>query len=259
MTRLSNTVIIIATLLCFAIVVAYAHQEESYKPPLAYHLLTPFYDALVGLTCREDIFRPALISQANVLPENRVLEVGCGTGSLSLALKMTAPESYLTCFDPDQESLDRAASKFESHGYHINRPGVQSNDDKVVTIVQGFGQAMPFPDQSFDCVISSLMFHHLNSTNKLKTLQEMKRVLKPGGKLHIADWGAAYRWYERTLFLTVQLLDGFETTADNVEGMLPLMMQQAEFLEVSETQRILTPLGILSLYTATRPFTSNVY
>lgn len=248
--------IIRITFLCFMIIVTHAHQEQSYKPPLTYHFLTPFYDNLVGFMCKEDTFRSALISQANILPGDRVLEVGCGTGSLSLALKMAAPKSCLTCFDPDQASLNRAAHKFESQGFSINPLGEQPNDHGV-TIVHGFGQAMPFPDQSFDCVISSLMFHHLNLVNKLKTLQEMQRVLKPGGQLHIADWGEAHQWYERLLFFVVQILDGFDTTADNVQGMLPLLMQEAKFIEVSETQRILTPLGILSLYTATKSLTPN--
>jgi ubiquinone/menaquinone biosynthesis C-methylase UbiE len=80
---------------------------------------------------------------------------------------------------------------------------------------------LPYPDASFDRVISSLLFHHLTRENKERTLREVFRVLRPGEELHVADWGKAQNWPMRVAFLLVQMLDGFETTADNVNGLLP--------------------------------------
>jgi len=57
-------------------------------------------------------------------------------------------------------------------------------------------------------------------------------VLKPGGELHVADWRKAQTMMQRLLFLSVQLLDGFETTADNVRGLLPEIIAEAGFLDV---------------------------
>ncbi len=89
--------------------------------------------------------------------------------------------------------------------------------------------------------------------NKLQTLIEIRRVLKPGGQLHIAAWGKAGNLLMRILFLPVQLLDGFRTTADNVRGLLPQFIADAGFKEVSETTRFATPFGTLSLYRADKP------
>ena len=60
---------------------------------------------------------------------------------------------------------------------------------------------MPLPDESFDRVVSSLFFHHLTPAEKSATLAEIRRVLKPGGELHIADWGKPSNALMRALFL----------------------------------------------------------
>jgi ubiquinone/menaquinone biosynthesis C-methylase UbiE len=78
-------------------------------------------------------------------------------------------------------------------------------------------------------------------------------VLKPGGELHVADWGKARDPLMRTAFLGIQLLDGFTTTADNVHDRLPKFMREAGFAEVEETQRYATMLGTISLYRASKP------
>lgn len=223
-------------------------ERSSYKPPLSFHVLTPLYDFIVAITCREATFRPVLIQQANVAPGDVVLDLGCGTGSLTAALKRTHPFAELTCIDPDPASLARAARKVGA------TPCSQGAcDEKGVQFVRGFGQDMSFANQTFDRVLSSLVLHHLLPEDKLATLREIERVLRPSGQLHVADWGEAHVWYERALFLTVQLLDGFDTTSDSVQGILPTLMRTAGFVDVQETRRILTPLGILSLYSATKP------
>jgi hypothetical protein len=81
----------------------------------------------------------------------------------------------------------------------------------------------------------------------------MLRALKPGGELHIADWGRPHDPIMRFAFLGVQLLDGFATTADNVRGKLPEYMARAGFVGVAETQRLRTPFGTIALYRARHP------
>ena len=77
-------------------------------------------------------------------------------------------------------------------------------------------------------------------------------MLKPGGELHVADWGQARTIVERLLFVPVQILDGFEPTTDNVEGLLPLLIADAGFADVVETMTFSTMFGPLSLYRAKR-------
>ena len=106
------------------------------------------------------------------------------------------------------------------------------------------------PDHSFDRVLSSFLLHHLTKENKLKTLTEILRVLKPGGEFHLADWGKAQNMIMRLAFLDIQLLDGFETTSENVQGLLTRYLEDAGFESVEETKRYTTVFGTLSLYKA---------
>ena len=79
---------------------------------------------------------------------------------------------------------------------------------------------------------------------------EIKRILKPHGELHIADWGKASSFLMRTLFYLVQILDGFKTTTDNVKGLMPKYLDDAGFKKVRTTQNFSTIFGTLSLYQA---------
>jgi len=95
-----------------------------------------------------------------------------------------------------------------------------------------------------------LLFHHLIRNDKGRTMREAWRVLRPGGELHIADWGKPQNGVMRAAFLLVQLLDGFETTRDNVNGLLPEFFLEAGFENVRQTGSYLTVFGTLCLYGA---------
>lgn len=213
---------------------------ERYIPALAYRWLTPLYDPLVQWTTRERAFKAALLDQAKLQPGDRVLDLGCGTATLTIAAKQGSPASDIKGLDGDPQILQRVRAKAQTAGVDLR-------------FEQAMSHQTPFREASFDIVLSSLFFHHLTRDAKLATLREVRRVLKPGGELHVADWGKAANPLMRALFCIVQLLDGFETTADNVAGRLPEFMRQGGFEEVPETRRFPTPLGTISLYSARRP------
>lgn len=215
-------------------------NEQRYIPALAYRPLTAIYDPVVRLTTRETAFKPALLRQAALRPGQRVLDLACGTATLTIAAKQLQAQAEITGLDGDPDILQRAKAK-------AARAGVTLRFD------QALSHGMPYADASFDCVLSSLFFHHLNRNNKLATLREVRRVLRPGGVLHVADWGRAANPLMRGLFLGIQLLDGFNTTADNVAGLLPEFMRECGFQAVKETTRYATIFGTLSLYRAVRP------
>lgn len=215
-------------------------QQEHYIPPLKYHWLTRFYDPLVRLSTREKAFKQALLRQAAPRAGDQVLDLGCGTATLTIALAKAYPMATVAGIDADTRALAIARGKARDSALELD-------------FRQASSTRMPLPDESFDRVVSSLFFHHLTSEEKSATLAEARRVLKPGGELHVADWGEPSNALMRALFLGVQLLDGFETTRDSVAGALPRLLRAAGYEGVEETAKLDTPLGTMRLLRAARP------
>jgi ubiquinone/menaquinone biosynthesis C-methylase UbiE len=213
---------------------------KAYIPPLRFHFLTRFYDALVRWTTREAVFKEALLAQLGQAPGERLLDIGCGTATLSVALARRFPEARVVGLDADGAALGIARTK--AAGARVR-----------LELEQAFADRMPFPSGSFDAAVSSLFFHHLTSDTKQSVLAEILRVLRPGGRLHVADWGRPTNLALRAGFLLVQALDGRETTRDSVTGVLPEMMSQAGFLDVRHTRDFATALGTMALYSAAKP------
>jgi SAM-dependent methyltransferase len=153
-------------------------SPRPFIPGMGVDWLLPIYDPFtrllgVGRT------RLALLSQARLEPGHRILDIGCGTGSLAVLAKQRCPGVDVVGIDPDERALDRAARK-------ARRVGVQVRFDR------GFADALDYPAASFDRVFSSFMFHHLAAAEKEATLRAVRRVLKPGGSLHLVDFGGPH-------------------------------------------------------------------
>ena len=114
----------------------------------------------------------------------------------------------------------------------------------------GLATELPYADGSFEVVFSSLLFHHLNRAAKHAAAWEVARVLVRGGRFLVADWGRASDPLMRGLFLTIQLVDGFETTRDNIHGRLPQILRAGGLAEVRERDRYRTVYGSLALIEA---------
>lgn len=212
---------------------------KTYIPALRFHFATGFYDPVVRWTTREAAFKEALVSRLEARDEERILDLGCGTGTLAIALAQSAPAAVMAGIDADDSMLARAQAK-------------QVRCGTSVRWHRGFAQNLPFQAGAFDAVVSSLFFHHLTRPDKRAVLAEVARVIRPGGRLLIADWGRPANPASRALFLAVQLLDGFETTRDSVEGALPMLMADAGFEDVRTLQEFSTVLGTLAIYSGFR-------
>lgn len=110
------------------------------------------------------------LSRMEVGAGEQVLDVGCGTGALLEALSRDAPQAKLSGVDLSEEMLDMARARLP----------------ESVALRQGHAEALPFPEGVFDVVVSSNVFHFIR--NPIAALEEMKRVLKPGGRVVITDW-----------------------------------------------------------------------
>lgn len=212
-------------------------DNNNYIPALRFNWLTKLYNPLVAFTMPEAKFKKALIEQAHIEPNHRVLDFGVGTATLSLMIKDTNPLSEVNGVDVDEKILTIAEKKIKKAKAKI-------------FITKYDGVKLPYADISFDRVLTSLVFHHLTAEQKHNSLKEIKRVLKPNGELHIADWGKASSVLMRSLFFFVQLLDGFKTTNDNVKGLLPAYIENAGFKKVEIKKNYSTIFGTLTLYKA---------
>ena len=110
------------------------------------------------------------IARLDMKPADRVLDVGCGTGELLARLAVRYPEATLAGIDPVPEMLALAQEKLTHK----------------VDLRVGWANALPWPDASFDIVVSCNMFHYI--THPVDAVREMQRVLVPGGRLIITDW-----------------------------------------------------------------------
>ncbi len=216
------------------------NPDRSYVPPLRFAWLTPLFDATVQATTREALWRPRLVAQAQIQPGHRVVELGCGTGTLTVLIKTGFPGAQVVGLDADERALAIARSKAKRLELEIE-------------FQHGLIDEASFDARSFDRVVSSLVFHHLAPDGKRRALARARQWLRPGGELHIADWGRAGSLWMRAAFVGVQLLDGFANTRDQVRSGLEPFMAAAGFTEVRETHRVPTPLGVVSLYRAVAP------
>ena len=214
--------------------------KRGYVPALGYDALTALYDPVVAATTRERTFKRALIAQARIASGQRVLDLGCGTGTMAVWIKTQVPGAEVTGIDGDARILSRARAKAEAAGTAIRFDEAMSYE-------------LPYPDRAFDRVLSSLFFHHLSREDKLRTAREVFRVLRPGGELHVADWGKAANPAMRVLFYAVQMLDGFATTAGNVRGELPQVFRSAGFADFALKRQFSTVFGTLALFRIRRP------
>lgn len=215
-------------------------NRDRYVPALRFDWLTPLYDPLLRRALRESTFKRTLVEQARCEKCYRVLDLGCGTATLTLLIKKTYPEAGVVGLDGDPDILRIAGAK--ALDAHLD-----------VGLVQSLANNLPFPENWFDRVVSSLLFHHLTRENKVRALREALRVLRPAGELHIADWGRPGNALLRGAFLLVQLLDGFETTADNVHGLLPGLCNAAGFEGVQELGHHHTSFGTIRFIGARKP------
>ena len=218
-----------------------ASKRTGYLPALSYDWLTPLYDPLVRLTTREQAFKRGVIAQAGLRAGQRVLDLGCGTGTLMLLARAACPGVNVVGLDGDPNILRIARSKGDRRGDHL-------------PLVCGLSRELPYADASFDRVLSTLMLHHLSGDEKQRTLREVIRVLRPGGEMHVADWGKPHTRLMAAASAWLRFGGHHhDRISDNLSGRLPELFRGAGFDAAQESVQFSTCFGTLALYRARKP------
>jgi ubiquinone/menaquinone biosynthesis C-methylase UbiE len=214
-----------------------AQRGEDYLPALTYERLTAIYDPVVRVSTRERLFKGRLIEQAGVEPGMRVLDLGCGTGTLAVWLKQRHPDAQVVGLDGDPEVLERGRRKAAEAAVDVR-------------LDEGLSFDLPYEDASFDRVVSSLFFHHLKRGAKEATAREVARVLRDGGELHVADFGRPPDPAMWVLSRMIRYFDGVKVTEDNHAGRLPEIFNACGLRDARERDRLRTGFGSISFYSA---------
>lgn len=217
---------------------ARADNSSEFTPALGAHWLTPFYDFAIATFTRERTWRRRLVELVAPSPDDRILDVGCGTGSLAVELARLAD---VVGVDPDPEVLRRAARKAAKAGVGVR-------------FVNGFfsKEALPASWRPTK-IVSSLVLHQTPLDEKKRIIGAIRDILPPGGVFCLADYGRQPSQLQRFFFARmVQRIDGFENTTPNREGALERLMEDAGFDGVEPLIMVPTLTGAISLWRAVR-------
>jgi len=215
--------------------VGMSKSQRTYLPAAGRDFFLPLYD-LIAKLLGADSARQMLFDLAPLRPGDRVLDIGCGTGTFATMLKQRYASVEVTGLDPDPKALARARRKAEQARVPVR-------------FDRGFADSLEYPGASFDAVFSSFMFHHLKGSNREKTLRDVRRVLKPGGSFYLLDFEVAPG---HGLF---NLFHSSERLRDNTQSRILSLMGDAGFSDHKKiaVRPVLFGLGRAGYYQATAP------
>ena len=205
-------------------------MEQPAQTEGAFVRWAPYYDLAVHVTAlgQAGRLRKITVDQALIKPGDHVLDIGCGTGEVTLLAKARAKNGKVYGIDPSPEMLAIARRKAASKKLEI--------DFRVGVI-----ESLAFPDTSIDVVTSSLMMHHLPERLKARGLAEIYRVLKPGGRLLIADFMRPTGTVLNHLFIAFTRHRGLQSGIEDLQNLL----KEAGFSQVTQLDPKVLVIGFV--------------
>ena len=200
-----------------------------------------FYDGLVNLMTfgQANRLRQMTLDQALIQAGETLLDVGCGTGGVTIPAKIRlGMKGSASGIDPSPEMIAVARRKAQRAGIEI--------DFRVGVI-----EALPFPDETFDVVTASMMMHHLPRHLQVQGLAEIRRALRPGGRILIADMIRPSKSFSKRLF---RLLVGHGHAIQFDIGDLIRLLKEAGFEDVEQPDARFLTLGFVR---AKKPIIQN--
>lgn len=193
------------------------------------------YDLMVKAMSlgREGRLRRQLVEQGRVSEGEDVLDVGSGTGTLLRTVREVVPDVGRLCgLEPSSEMIDHARRLADEAGLNLE-------------LEQGFADRLPFPDQSFDVVFCSFVIHHLPPATTAAAFSEMRRVLRPGGRLVVADFRRGHGEPLGTrIHDAVGRLLHHRGGHGAVESLERTVLEEAGFDEIQEGRLVMNSVGM---------------
>jgi len=158
---------------------SHGHGHRPFLPALGKHLPVRFYDTLGTVMGAPRLYRAVASAADHLGTQPLVVDVGSGSGALLRTVGRLRPDARLLGVDPDERMLGTARRKAARSRHAAVR---------AARWELGYAQELPLDDGSVDLVCSSLMFHHLDPEGRTAMLGEVRRVLRGGGELVLADF-----------------------------------------------------------------------
>lgn len=217
---------------------AEGERDRPFLPGMGRTWLLPLYDLFTRLA-RVRALHERTVALAGISPGQTVLDVGCGTGNLSFSVLRAVPGAVVTGHDPDAGALRIAARK-------AGRRGVR------LSLVQGYADRLLPEDGSVDHVVSSLALHHVDDAGREGFGREAHRVLRPGGRVTIVDFGAPDHGHGGHGHEGHRHRGMNSHTERNLDNGIVSLLTEAGFTDAREVDHIDHRFGPITIVQATR-------